>query len=78
MYEFFQAVLSMVCMLNERPRSCCANPAVAATISSVMNPPTATQGIVPIQAASRPLSKAPNSFDAQIKIQFAEAIRPRR
>ena len=42
-----------------------------------MTPPTATQGTAPIQAATIPLSKAPNSLDEQTNIQLTADIRPR-
>jgi hypothetical protein len=43
----------------------------------VIVPPKTTQGIVPIQLATIPLSKAPSSFEEQTKIQFTAAILPR-
>ena len=45
--------------------------------AKVIIPPKATQGIVPIKAATMPLSNAPSSLEATIKIELAAATRPR-
>jgi hypothetical protein len=46
------------------------------TTPKVTTPPTATQGMAPIQAATIPLSKAPNSLEEQINIQLtARSVR---
>ena len=72
-YDFFSRVRG----LNRRRRNCGASRAVVPTTSKVTIPPAATQGTVPIHAATIPLSKAPISFDEQINIQLTPAILPR-
>ena len=52
--------------------------AVTATTSSVANPPSTTDGTVPISRAAVPDSKAPISFELPMKIAFTEDTRPSR
>ena len=46
------------------------------TDNIVIIPPKTTAGTVPINFAVSPLSKAPNSFEDPIKIEFTEATLP--
>ena len=47
------------------------------TTAKVTTPPTATQGMAPMAAATIPLSKAPNSLEEQTNTQLTAEIRPR-
>ena len=50
---------------------------VATTTTMVIPPPKTTAGITPMIREVRPLSKAPNSLDDMMKIEFNAATRPR-
>ena len=67
----------MVSGSKRKLRNCGATQAVNPTTPKVTTPPRATQGIAPSQAATMPLSKAPNSLEEQINIQLTDDIRPR-
>ena len=53
---------------------CGANTKVAVTTTKVIHPPKITEGTVPISLAASPLSKAPISFDEEIKIRELENL----